>query len=56
MYNRIVAAGMNITRYSLDIARYTMIKHKKDKPSKDRFKNVTQGPRLFRADGLNNLK
>lgn len=36
MFNRINYHKLKITRYSPDIARYTMLKHKKDTPNPDR--------------------
>lgn len=56
MYNRIIAAGMSITRYSEDIARYTMMKHAKQDRSEDRQKVLKEGRKLFKRDGLSNLK
>ncbi|XP_059097172.1 beta-1,4-N-acetylgalactosaminyltransferase bre-4-like [Tigriopus californicus] len=55
MANRIFHFGMNISRYSEEIARYKMSKHKKEKPSKTRFQSLSKGRRSFNTDGFNNL-
>jgi hypothetical protein len=45
-----------VARYSADIARYTMVQHKQEEYSPDRIKNVIEGPKYFKTDGLTNLK
>ena len=36
--------------------RYTMLKHKKQKPNRERHKVLDRGRYNFASDGLNNLK
>ncbi|CAG9813386.1 unnamed protein product, partial [Phaedon cochleariae] len=56
MSNRIRFHHLHISRYPLTIARYTMLTHKKDKPSPNRYDVLKQGQKLFDKDGLNSLK
>ena len=39
----------------MTIARYTMLKHTKDKPNPDRFKYLKEGTNRMGEDGLNKL-
>lgn len=55
MSNRIRYHGLNITRYSPKIARYTMLKHYKDRPNPNRIKVLFEGKRRYKSDGLSNL-
>nr|CAH7723453.1 unnamed protein product [Callosobruchus chinensis] len=56
MSNRIRYHQLHISRYPITIARYTMLTHKKDKPSPNRYDVLKQGQKRFDKDGLNNLK
>ncbi|CAG9857087.1 unnamed protein product [Phyllotreta striolata] len=56
MSNRIRYHHLHISRYPLTIARYTMLTHKKDKPSASRYDVLKQGQQRFDKDGLNNLR
>ncbi|XP_019880353.2 beta-1,4-N-acetylgalactosaminyltransferase bre-4 [Aethina tumida] len=56
MSNRIRYHHLFISRYPLTIARYTMLTHKKDKPSPNRYDVLKQGQTRFDKDGLNSLK
>ncbi|KAJ3644773.1 hypothetical protein Zmor_022478 [Zophobas morio] len=56
MSNRIRYHNLYISRYPLTIARYTMLTHKKDKPSPNRYDVLKQGPKRFDKDGLNSLE
>ncbi|KAJ8956602.1 hypothetical protein NQ314_006688 [Rhamnusium bicolor] len=56
MSNRIRYHHLFISRYPLTIARYTMLTHKKDKPSPNRYDVLKQGQKRFDKDGLNSLK
>jgi hypothetical protein len=56
MSNRIRYHNLYISRYPLTIARYTMLTHKKDKPSPNRYDVLKQGPKRFDKDGLNSLQ
>ncbi|PRD26314.1 UNVERIFIED_CONTAM: bre-4 [Trichonephila clavipes] len=53
---RIRHHGLKITRYSPKIARYTMLKHKKDDPNPDRYNKLYKGKYRYKKDGLSNLK
>ncbi|XP_023312748.1 beta-1,4-N-acetylgalactosaminyltransferase bre-4-like, partial [Anoplophora glabripennis] len=53
MSNRIRYHHLFISRYPLTIARYTMLTHKKDKPSPNRYDVLKQGQKRFDKDGLN---
>ena len=44
MSERIRARGLVIVRYPTDIARYTMVKHKKEKASNLRQVYLSSGP------------
>ncbi|KAJ8968497.1 hypothetical protein NQ317_014669 [Molorchus minor] len=56
MSNRIRYHHLFISRYPLTIARYTMLTHKKDKPSPNRYDILKKGQKRFNKDGLNSLK
>ena len=56
MFNRIKNQKLKVARYSEKIARYTMIKHKKEKANKERVKILNKGSLVFDTDGLNNLQ
>ena len=45
MSGRIRARGMVIVRYPADIARYTMVKHKKEKANTLRYVYLSSGPK-----------
>ena len=53
---RIKAKGLELTRYSPEIARYVMIKHQKAKPNPKRSKILKENPKMYRKDGLNSLE
>lgn len=55
LYYRTTKKGLKITRYPMTIARYTMLKHTKDKPNPDRFKYLKEGTNRMGEDGLNKL-
>lgn len=54
--NRVVKVGLDITRYPLEIGRYYMAKHQKDKPNPERFKLLKKGKERLKKDGLTSLK
>lgn len=56
MSNRIKYHGFTVSRYSEKIARYTMMKHTKDKPNPDRYNKLYKGKTRYKTDGLNSLK
>ena len=53
---RIKAKGLELTRYSPEIARYVMIKHQKAKPNPKRSKILKENPKMYSKDGLNSLQ
>lgn len=55
-YNRVTKNGSTICRFEPSISRYTMLKHKKEKPNEDRYYYLQTGIRRFVTDGLNSLK
>lgn len=56
MSNRIRYHKLHISRYPISIARYTMLQHKKDKPSPHRYEVLRNGQKRFGKDGISNLK
>jgi len=56
MANRIKYHGYKISRYRSQVARYYMLKHKKDTPNPDRYKKLYKGRQRFKSDGLSNLQ
>lgn len=56
MANRIAYHGYHVSRYPTNIARYKMMKHKKDDPNPDRYNKLYKGKQRFKTDGLNSLK
>ncbi|KAL3272319.1 hypothetical protein HHI36_024268 [Cryptolaemus montrouzieri] len=56
MSNRIRHHKLLISRYPPTIARYTMLTHKKDKPSPNRYDILKLGQQKFDKDGLNSLE
>ncbi|KAG1696133.1 Beta-1,4-N-acetylgalactosaminyltransferase bre-4 [Nymphon striatum] len=55
MYNRLHHNKYQIMRYPQNIARYTMMTHKKETPSPQRFKFLYGGMKRYKTDGLNSL-
>lgn len=43
-------------RYPQPIAKYTMLTHKKEVPSPQRFQFLNNGFKRFKTDGINNIK
>lgn len=56
MSNRIKHRGYHISRYPVNIARYTMLTHKKEKANPKRYEKLQNGAKRFDNDGLNSLK
>lgn len=52
---RLSVYNYSIARYDLQIARYTMLKHKKAEPSPDRLAKYNSGPLRLKTDGLNSV-
>ncbi|XP_044758341.1 beta-1,4-N-acetylgalactosaminyltransferase bre-4 isoform X1 [Coccinella septempunctata] len=56
MSNRIRHHKLFISRYPPTIARYTMLSHRKEKPSPNRYDVLKLGQQKYDKDGLNTLK
>ncbi|KAF2359748.1 Galactosyltransferase N-terminal [Trinorchestia longiramus] len=56
MSNRLKYYGLYISRYPANIARYTMLSHKKEDPNPQRYQTLFSGKKRFRSDGLNSIK
>ncbi|XP_063708533.1 beta-1,4-N-acetylgalactosaminyltransferase bre-4 [Culicoides brevitarsis] len=56
MSNRLKHRGYHISRYPVNIARYTMLTHKKEKANPRRYEKLQNGVKHFDNDGLNSLK
>lgn len=54
--NRLKHANLHISRYPLNIARYMMLNHKKQKANPKRYENLATGVTKFNSDGLNSVK
>ncbi|XP_035912557.1 beta-1,4-N-acetylgalactosaminyltransferase bre-4 isoform X2 [Anopheles stephensi] len=55
MSNRLKHVGFHIARYPVNIARYTMLNHKKEKANPKRYEKLVNGAKRFDSDGLNSL-
>ncbi|XP_052062228.1 beta-1,4-galactosyltransferase 1-like [Mytilus californianus] len=58
MWNRLMHANFTVTRHSNKVARYTMLRHGKEKGNKHntkRYKLLENGYKRFKKDGLNSL-
>nr|XP_002130226.1 beta-1,4-galactosyltransferase 2 [Ciona intestinalis] len=59
MFNRVKFSGMNIIRYPMDISRYKMITHQREKgnePNPKRFDQIRRTKDTMANDGLNTLE
>lgn len=56
MSNRIRYRGLHIARYPQSVARYTMLTHKKEKPSTNRYETLREGKKKFDSEGLSDLR
>ncbi|XP_071440193.1 beta-1,4-N-acetylgalactosaminyltransferase bre-4-like [Hetaerina americana] len=54
--NRISNKGLQVYRFSPDVAKYVMLAHRKEPPSKTRFLNLKAGRDRYESDGLNNMQ
>lgn len=54
--NRVIKVGLSVARYPLEIGRYFMAKHSKDKPNPQRFKLLKSGKKRLNKDGITSLK
>lgn len=55
MYNRIQYHNMSMYKYSPEVARYTMLSHKKASANPERFNLLKNGSERYSTDGLNSL-
>ncbi|KAK7108727.1 beta-1,4-N-acetylgalactosaminyltransferase bre-4-like [Littorina saxatilis] len=55
MFRRIRSRGLNIVRFTADVARYKSMGHAKAEKNPIRLKLLHQGPKRFPTDGLNSL-
>ncbi|KAL5288000.1 hypothetical protein ACFFRR_008691 [Megaselia abdita] len=56
MSNRIRHANYHISRYPINISRYRMLNHKKEKANPKRYDRLNSGVTKFTTDGLNSIK
>ena len=56
MSARVLAAGYMLSRYPLEIGRYTMTEHKKEVPNPNRWDLLKKVETRISSDGLSNLK
>ncbi|XP_062135743.1 beta-1,4-N-acetylgalactosaminyltransferase bre-4 [Drosophila sulfurigaster albostrigata] len=56
MSNRLKHANLFISRYPINIARYTMLKHLKEKANPKRYENLQNGIGKIEMDGINSIK
>uniref|UniRef100_A0A1B6D717 Beta-1,4-N-acetylgalactosaminyltransferase n=1 Tax=Clastoptera arizonana TaxID=38151 RepID=A0A1B6D717_9HEMI len=56
MSSRIRAAGLHISRYPNNIARYTMLRHRKEKANPKRYEKLYNSHKRMMFDGINSLE
>ncbi|XP_030386966.1 beta-1,4-N-acetylgalactosaminyltransferase bre-4 [Scaptodrosophila lebanonensis] len=56
MSNRLKHANLFISRYPINIARYMMLKHQKEKANPKRYENLQNGISKIEMDGINSIK
>ncbi|XP_055311748.1 beta-1,4-N-acetylgalactosaminyltransferase bre-4-like isoform X2 [Sitodiplosis mosellana] len=56
MSNRLKHVGFHISRYPVNIARYKMLTHRKEKANPKRYEKLVSGVKRFDSEGLNSLK
>ncbi|XP_067633852.1 beta-1,4-N-acetylgalactosaminyltransferase bre-4 [Eurosta solidaginis] len=56
MSNRLKHANLFISRYPVNIARYMMLKHPKEKANPKRYENLVNGINKMEMDGINSIK
>lgn len=52
---RLRHCGFHIARYPINIARYMMLSHKKEKANPKRYENLVSGAKKYDVEGLNSL-
>lgn len=55
MFNRVYYGGYKVCRYQSFISRYIMLTHDKEIPNENRMKQLRNGPKRFKTDGLNSV-
>ncbi|XP_016968234.1 beta-1,4-N-acetylgalactosaminyltransferase bre-4 [Drosophila biarmipes] len=55
MSNRLKHANLFISRYPVNIARYKMLKHQKEKANPKRYENLQNGMSKIEQDGINSI-
>lgn len=55
MFNRVYNAGYRICRYQSNVSRYTMLAHEKEIPNENRMKQLRNGPKRYKMDGINSV-
>lgn len=55
MFNRVYNAGYKVCRYQSFVSRYTMLTHHKETPNKNRMKQLRNGSKRFKTDGVNSV-
>lgn len=53
---RLKIHDLKISRYPSDVARYTMLKHEKQRANPHRYEKLFIGRKMHKVDGLNNLE
>ncbi|XP_039300439.1 beta-1,4-N-acetylgalactosaminyltransferase bre-4-like, partial [Nilaparvata lugens] len=56
MSTRLRTNGLHITRYPPHIARYIMLKHRKQKANPKRYEMLYMAKNRYKSDGLNSLQ
>ncbi|KAJ6647704.1 Beta-1,4-N-acetylgalactosaminyltransferase bre-4 [Pseudolycoriella hygida] len=56
MSNRLKHVGYHIARYPINIARYTMLNHRKEKANPKRYEKLVNGAKKYDVEGLNSLE
>ncbi|XP_037048101.1 beta-1,4-N-acetylgalactosaminyltransferase bre-4-like isoform X2 [Bradysia coprophila] len=56
MSNRLKHVGFHIARYPINIARYTMLNHRKEKANPKRYEKLVTGAKKYDVEGLNSLE
>lgn len=55
MFNRVRNEGYQVCRYNSYVSRYTMLSHEKETPNENRMKQLRNGPKRFKTDGVNSV-
>lgn len=56
MSNRLKHYNYHIARYPINVARYTMLSHKKEKANPKRYEKLQSGVKRYDVDGINSVK